>query len=47
MENIINSDPTLKMILNAEIDYKHFEHQVNVKCAAAKIALHKYLNWKY
>lgn len=47
MEDIINSDPTLKFIINTEIDFNLLEHQVNIKCAAAKIALSKYLNKKY
>lgn len=43
MENIINSDPTLKAIISYEIDYKMFDWHVELKCIALKIALRKYI----
>ena len=47
MENIIQNDPTLKKIIESEIDYKLFDHQVNLKAAAILIAIWKYLDNKY
>lgn len=47
MNNIINSDPTLKaFIKDNHIDWNN-EHQINLRCKAIEIALWKYLNWKY
>lgn len=44
-ERIIQSDPTLRFLLReAQIDSKNFDHQVNCKISAAKIALHKYID---
>jgi hypothetical protein len=42
--SIINSDPTLKMIHDAPIDFNHFNHHINVKIAASKIAISKYVD---
>lgn len=47
MEHIIQADPTLKMIIETEIDPKHFDWHVTLKCAAIMIALNKYINQKY
>lgn len=47
MEQIIQNDPTLKMMIESEIDPKLFDWHITLKCTAIKIALNKYLDWKY
>lgn len=47
MESIIKSDPTLNYFINeAHIDWNN-EFQINLRIAALKIALWKYINSKY
>jgi len=43
-DSIVNSDPTLKMIYDAKIDPNLFFHQIDIKIAAAKIAMNKYID---
>ena len=42
----IQNDPTLKMFIESEIDYKHFDTQVDLKCWAIKEAIRRSL-YKY
>jgi len=44
-EHIINSDPTLKFFIrDTQISPDLFEHQLNLKIAAIKIALYKWID---
>lgn len=37
----INKCPTLSLFINSEIDYKKFNHQLDLKSWAIKEALHR------
>ena len=47
MEAIIQSDPTLKLFVESEIDPKNFDWQIKLKVSALKLALAKYIDKKY
>jgi hypothetical protein len=39
----INKDPTLRYFYESKIDYKHFDHQLELKIFAIKQGLHRWL----
>ena len=47
VDNIINSDPTLKKFIESPIDYKHFDWHIKLKSIAIMIAIKKYLDYNY
>lgn len=46
MDNIIKNDPTLDRFINGDIDWFN-PWQIELRCAALKIALAYYINRKY
>ena len=44
IQSEINNDPILCNWMKWEIDYKHFDNQVELKLSAIKIALNRNLN---
>jgi len=47
VQYILQNDPTLEMIMESEIDPKHFDWHVQLKGVAFMIALRRYLDHKY
>jgi hypothetical protein len=48
LDNVIDSDPTLRyFIREAHFDFENLEWQMNVRCAALKLAIVKWINLKY
>lgn len=48
IDTIINNDPTLKAFLrDNEFSTENFDYQVDIMCAAIKIALDKWLDINY
>lgn len=47
-ENIVQGDPTLNFLIReAKFDFDNLDHQVNLRCSAILLAIHKWIENKY
>jgi len=47
-ETVVEADPTLKFLIrDAEFDFDHLEHQINVRGAAIVLAIGKWIDINY